>query len=457
MVGWLKAAAAIGISGVLFLGGDTARVESQSQRLMAAIAAMAEGSSGKGEEEPFSTQVQYCRDNLELLRRYYPNEASSLIKDDSICAEGPAPPGAVINDVPYYNQCDFEDAEGGVEGLYKPCAAGCGPASVKMALEYAGLGEQDIYRLFDILWTGSVSGTNSESVGRVLDEEGVSGGEYINLDWDALRSHIGRGNVVIMNIKGDRDRTVPYEDERYCGESCPKAGHYLLIVGISDDEIIAHDPYSALDEEHRDAGRYLVMRRETLENRLYRRWNPMIAVIPEGSHPDEAVETPEGALFDYFPTAWPDQLGKRFGDIVWWQIGDFHTGTDWFGREGEDIYAMESGSVVGLGCLKCTDPETATTGYGLTVTLYHSEVEGVPVYSSYSHLKEALVTIGDEVEAGEVIGRMGNTGFTYPRDAYHAHVSVSIENPFYNPWSSRAENDEYKWVDPEILLGTREP
>ena len=142
---------------------------------------------------------------------------------------------------------------------------------------------------------------------------------------------------------------------------------------------------------------------------------------------------------------------------MWWQIDDFHTGTDWFGRKGEDIYAMEAGNVVGLGCLKCTDPATATTGYGLTVTLYHGEVDGVPLYSSYSHLESALVTIGDEVEAGETIGTMGNTGFTTPRDAYHVHVSVSMENPFYNPWDNDAESGEYKWLDPEIFLGTREP
>src|SRR3989338_7492597 len=64
---------------------------------------------------------------------------------------------------------------------------------------------------------------------------------------------------------------------------------------------------------------------------------------------------------------------------------------------------------------------------------------------------------GDEVEAGETIGTMGNTGFTTPRDAYHVHVSVSMENPFYNPWDNDAESGEYKWLDPEIFLGTREP
>ncbi len=453
----LKVAAAIGLSGVLFLGGDTMQVELQSQRLIAAVVAMRDGLSGSEEEEPFSPDVQYCRDNLELLSRYYPEEASALIAEDSICAEGPAPPGAVINDVPYYNQCEFANAEGGVEGLYQPCVAGSAPAAVMMELEYAGKGEQDIYGLFDDLWTGSRSGTSAESVERVLTAEGVFGGTYNSIDWEGLRTRIGRGNLVHMNIRSDADKAPAYGDERTCGDSCPRGSTHVTIVGISDNELIIHDPSSSLDEENRINGSYLVVSRDTLERGIYSRWTPMIVVVPDGSSPDEVVETTDGAFFDYFPTGWPDQLWKRFGDWVWWQIDDFHTGTDWFGRKGEDIYAMEAGNVVGLGCLKCTDPATATTGYGLTVTLYHGEVDGVPLYSSYSHLESALVTIGDEVEAGEVIGTMGNTGFTTPRDAYHVHVSVSMENPFYNPWDNDAESGEYKWLDPEFFLGTREP
>ncbi len=454
MGSWVKAAAAISLSGIMFLRGDTAQIQRQSQEIINTLTTYMEAFTGEEVEEiPFTTDVHYCRDNLDLLENYYPEIAEELIEEGELCVEAPAPPGAIINNVPHYNQCEFQNTKGGIEGLYVPCASGCGPAAVKMALEFAGKNEQDIYSLWDLLWTGSISGTTDESIERVLSDEGVFGGQYINLKWEALQKHIERGDTILFHIASDRDTTPAYENERYCGSRCPKGGHHALIVGMSDDELIIHDPFTSMNEEFHENGEYLVVSRDTLEDKLYARWNLMTVVVPDGSHPDEVVETPDGAYFDYFPTGWPEQLGKGFGERVWWQAGTFHTGTDWFGRLGEDIYAMESGTVVGLGCLKCAQAETATTGYGLTVALYHGDIEGVPIYSMYSHLDEARVEFGDEIKAGEVIGTMGNTGFCYPRDAYHLHISVSIDNPFYSPWNDYSDEGEYKWIDPGLFLG----
>ena len=457
MGSWYRAAVGVVASTAFLLSGDTAQIQSQSQRVIAALARYAD-MRGEGEtEEPFSTDVTYCRDNRALLEKYHPGEYELFYGGGGggleICITGPPPPGAVINEVPYYNQCDFPDTEGGIEGKYVPCASGCGPASVKMELEFAGLGEQDLYTLYDLLWTGSVSGTSAESIERVLTDMGVFGGQYINLSWEEMERHIARGNVIHMNIRGSRGKILPYANERYCGEFCPDSGHHIIIVGIAEDEVIIHDPYSSFDREHRRAGEYLVVRRDTLERKLYGRWNPMIVVMPSGSSPDELVETPQGAYFDYFPTGWPDQIGKKFHEGVWWQIGEKHTGIDWFGRRGENIYAVKDGTVAGLGCLKCSDPETAETGYGLAVALYHGEIDGLPLYTLYGHLDSALVEFGEEVKAGEVIGTMGSSGFSVPKDTVHLHFSVALENPFFDPWNEFGEGGQYKWVDPALFLG----
>lgn len=406
--------------------------------------------------------VTYCGTNRELLREYHPEEYAALEAEhpDGLprCLEGSAPPDSLIQDVPFYNQCDFKNTEAGHEGIRLPCRSGSGPAVLKMAYEYAGLGEQDYDELYDVLWTGSVSGTSIGRVETVLTEEGLLGGKFINLEWEAIRARLEAGHLIHLNLRALRDSRLPYFEERYCGVNCPTGGNHLLIVGITDSELIVHDPYTnAWHPEPRLFGEYLIISRDTVEEKIYDTWNNLLVVEPPGTHDEQPVPTPEGALFEYFPTAWPNQLGPGFGDDVWWQWNNFHNGLDLFGYLGDDIYAMTGGVVVGEGCLKCTNPDTAQKGYGRTIVLYHGEYNGKPLYTIYAHLSEALVKPGDEIQAGELIGLMGNTGFCEPRDRYHGHFSALTENPFEEPWGQYDSEGDYRWLDIEPFLGTRGP
>ena len=101
-----------------------------------------------------------------------------------------------------------------------------------------------------------------------------------------------------------------------------------------------------------------------------------------------------------FPLTIPSAISSLFG----WRIhpisGDyrFHAGTDLGAPEGTPVIAAVSGQVATADFLG---------GYGLTVILMH---EKGTQQSLYAHLSEIFVQPGQQVEQGNVIGRVGSTG-----------------------------------------------
>jgi LysM repeat protein len=88
----------------------------------------------------------------------------------------------------------------------------------------------------------------------------------------------------------------------------------------------------------------------------------------------------------------------------------FHTGQDFCGKIGDPIYAAAAGVVVYAGQL---------TVRGNAIMIDH----GWGVYSAYLHQSEILVNAGDQVEAGQLIGRVGNTGRV---EGPHLHFEVIV-------------------------------
>ncbi len=88
----------------------------------------------------------------------------------------------------------------------------------------------------------------------------------------------------------------------------------------------------------------------------------------------------------------------------------FHTGLDFCGQIGVDIYAAAAGVVVAV--------EELTVRGNATVIDH-----GWGVYTAYAHQSEILVETGQKVEAGQLIGKIGSTGrVTGP----HLHWEVIV-------------------------------
>lgn len=77
-----------------------------------------------------------------------------------------------------------------------------------------------------------------------------------------------------------------------------------------------------------------------------------------------------------------------------------HKGIDFGGRKGDPIYATGNGKVVH------SEKGLRRKGYGQQLVIDH----GFGYKTRYAHLSERLVTVGQEVKRGELIGYMGSTG-----------------------------------------------
>ena len=100
----------------------------------------------------------------------------------------------------------------------------------------------------------------------------------------------------------------------------------------------------------------------------------------------------------------------------------FHSGLDFCGRVGTELYAAATGKVVYTGSLIVR---------GNVVVIDH----GWGVYTAYDHLSETIVQPGDLVQPGQVVGLGGDTGRT---TGPHLHWEV---------WVGGVQVDPADWLE----------
>lgn len=120
------------------------------------------------------------------------------------------------------------------------------------------------------------------------------------------------------------------------------------------------------------------------------------------------------------PLAGPLRITTYFGEIRYVNGKETgrHSGMDFGAPEGTPVYAPALGKVVLAEKLIVT---------GNTITLDH----GMNLYTTYYHLSAIDVQVGDWVEPGQVIGKVGNTGFS---TGAHLHWTATIGNTPVDPW-----------------------
>ena len=126
------------------------------------------------------------------------------------------------------------------------------------------------------------------------------------------------------------------------------------------------------------------------------------------------------------PAVYPDCFTSRYGTRRTYkvvnsetEIPGFHSGLDFCGGEGLQIFAPAAGKVVFAAPL---------TVRGNATIIDH----GWGVYSGFWHQSQQFVNVGDMVEPGQVIGLVGGTGrVTGP----HLHWEVWVNGIQVNPLS----------------------
>ncbi len=102
--------------------------------------------------------------------------------------------------------------------------------------------------------------------------------------------------------------------------------------------------------------------------------------------------------------------------------GFTHHAIDIGGPWQSPIYATKSGTVIMSQC-------GWNSGYGCYVILDH----GNGIRSLYGHNSQLLVAVGDEVDTGQTIALMGNTGHVRGITGIHSHFEIQINGARVNP------------------------
>lgn len=130
----------------------------------------------------------------------------------------------------------------------------------------------------------------------------------------------------------------------------------------------------------------------------------------------------------YFPDAFTSRFGNRrtyIGIGTNEEIYGFHTGVDYQGGTGLPITAPAPGVVVFAGPLIVRGQATLIDhGWG--------------VFSGFWHQSEILVKVGQKVETGDIIGKVGGTGrVTGP----HLHWEI---------WVNGIQVDPQEWLEEQF-------
>jgi murein DD-endopeptidase MepM/ murein hydrolase activator NlpD len=114
-------------------------------------------------------------------------------------------------------------------------------------------------------------------------------------------------------------------------------------------------------------------------------------------------------------------ITTEFGEVRAYNDGPFnswHNGLDIGADEGAPIVALAPGRVVYAGRLDIRGNFTAID-------------HGLGILTCYFHQSEILVQVGQTVQAGDLIGRVGTTGLS---TGPHLHWEVRVEGIPVSPW-----------------------
>lgn len=120
---------------------------------------------------------------------------------------------------------------------------------------------------------------------------------------------------------------------------------------------------------------------------------------------------------EHTPSIWPTKgvISGFFNEYR--GKGHRHGGVDIADKVGTDVNSTAAGVVIFAGRNK---------GFGNEIIIHH----GFGFITVYAHLSKILVNVGDEVQKGQLIGKMGNTGYS---TGPHLHYEVIKDNIQVNP------------------------
>ena len=137
-------------------------------------------------------------------------------------------------------------------------------------------------------------------------------------------------------------------------------------------------------------------------------FDPDEFIIPDLTDPD-------------IPSIWPagGTVTSEFGER---RATHIHKGIDIANNTGTPIRATANGTVIAVG---------SSGNFGRRIMIYNGTDENGTTYVTiYAHLSQLNVKAGEKVDQGDIIGLMGNTGFS---KGSHLHYEIRVNGTPVNP------------------------
>ncbi len=136
---------------------------------------------------------------------------------------------------------------------------------------------------------------------------------------------------------------------------------------------------------------------------------------------EEIVETINyySSIYKKIRTCFPTKSHRVSSTFGTRSRGDFHTGIDLSGNYGDNIFAYKSGTII--------KTQYSNVSYGNMILIKHED----GTLSRYAHLSSIKVSLGEEVNCGAIIGKMGSTGNS---TGNHLHFEIIINGSPVNPY-----------------------
>ena len=234
--------------------------------------------------------------------------------------------------------------------------------------------------------------------------------EELHFYYDMLSKEMSRANQMLNSLQ-ERDNNVYrtiFEAEpipasvRSAGVGGVDRYKEILENGLESDELIANT-FQRIDQ----LDRQLYIQTKSYDDLLglAEDKSEMLAAIP-------AIQPVSNKELRRLASG----FGMRVHPI--YKVKMMHPGIDFSAPQGTPVYATGAGKVV--------EVKTSLSGYGKQVIIEH----GFGYRTRYAHLQDFNVKQGQQVERGQHIGLVGNTGTS---TAPHLHYEIYREGERVNP------------------------
>ncbi|MGW0944835.1 M23 family metallopeptidase [Streptomyces sp. NPDC002623] len=147
----------------------------------------------------------------------------------------------------------------------------------------------------------------------------------------------------------------------------------------------------------------------------------LFARYEEFDRDDSAAGAPANAILAAPVTALTitSPFGSRQHPLT--GVTKLHTGVDFGAPQGAQVSSAREGTVVFA---------AMTKAYGNRIVVDHGAIDGKPLQTTYSHLSAIEVAVGQTVQTGAPIGRVGSTGLS---TGPHLHFEVIYDGYYADP------------------------